>query len=239
MLRAVKAYLRTRILSLTGRNKSREERLRDELRFWNKWLKTKGLEWPDQFSERINPDLPLTAWHRRFIDHLPQQEVRILDVGAGPLTTLGKKHPEKRLEIHPVDVLAANYDELLERHGIQPPVRTMFAEAERLTRWFSEESFDFVNARNCLDHSADPVEAVRQMLLVTKRGCYALLEHIENEGEKQSYLGLHQWNFTLADGDLIVSGKKRVTNISSELSHLGDFQCSIEGEWVRASIRRR
>lgn len=239
MLRAAKAYLRSRILSLTDRNRTREERLRDELRFWNRWLQTKGLEWPEQFHARTNPDLPLAPLHRRFIDHLQQQEVRILDVGAGPLTTLGKKHPEKRLKIEAVDVLAESYDELLARHHIEPTVRTRFAEAEHLTRWFAEESFDFVHARNSLDHSADPLEAVRQILLVTKRGCYALLEHIENEAEKQHYLGLHQWNFTLVGRDLIVRGRKSLTNVSSELSALGDFQCSVEGDWIRASIRRR
>lgn len=239
MLGPVKSYLRIRLLSLMAGNKSREARLKDELRFWDKWLKTKGLQWPEQFRDRLNPDLPLAPAHRRFIDHLPQDEVRLLDVGAGPLTTLGKSHPQKRLVIDAIDVLAESYDQLLERYRIQPPVRTKFAEAEHLTRWFPEESFDFVNARNCLDHCLDPLEAVRQILLVTKRGCYALLEHIENEGEKQHYLGLHLWNFNLIGKDLIVRGKKGSTNISRELAYLGDFECSLEGGWIRVSIHRR
>jgi SAM-dependent methyltransferase len=239
MLPGLKAYLRNRVLSLTNRNKSREERLKDELRFWDRWLRTKGLEWPDQFRDRLNPDLPLSPTHRRFIDRLSQEEVQILDVGAGPLTVVGKKHPQKRLTIHAIDVLAESYDALLERYGIQPPVRTRFAEAENLTRWFAEDSFDFVNARNCLDHGVEPVEAVRQILLVTKRGCYALLEHIENEGEKQSYVGLHQWNFSMAGGDFIVRGRQTATNISRELAHLGDFQCSVEQDWIKVSIRRK
>lgn len=239
MLPGLKAYLRNHILSFTNRNKSREERLKDELRFWDRWLKTKGLEWPDQFRERIDPDLPLSPTHRRFIDQLPQEELQILDVGAGPLTVVGKKHPQKRLTIHAVDVLAESYDALLECYGIQPPVRTRFAEAESLTRWFAEDSFDFVNARNCLDHGVDPVEAVRQILLVTKRGCYALLMHIENEGEKQSYVGLHQWNFSVASGDFIVRGRQTTTNVSRELASLGDFKCSVEKDWVTVSIRKK
>jgi SAM-dependent methyltransferase len=239
MLPGFKAYLRNQILSITDRNKSREERLRDELRFWDRWMKTKGLEWPDQFRDRLNPDLPLAPKHSRLIDHLPQPELNILDVGAGPLTSVGKKHPQKRLTIHAVDVLAASYDELLARYGIQPPVRTVFAEAENLTHRFARDSFDFVNARNCLDHGVNPVAAIRQILLVTKKGCYALLEHIENEGEKQKYRGLHQWNFRIAGGDLIVTGREAETNVSSELADLGEFQCEVAREWVVASIRKK
>jgi SAM-dependent methyltransferase len=239
MLPGLKAYLRDQILSFTNRNKSREDRLKDELRFWDRWLKTKGLEWPEQFRERIDPDLPLSPTHRRFIDLLPQEEVQILDVGAGPLTVVGKKHPQKRLTVHAVDVLAEGYDTLLDRYGIQPPVRTRFAEAEHLTRWFAEGSIDFVNARNCLDHTVDPVEAVRQILLVTKKDCYALLVHIENEGEKQKYRGLHQWNFRADNGDFIVWGRETTTNVSRELPHLGDFQCSVEQGWIKVSVRRK
>jgi len=41
-----------------------------------------------------------------------------------------------------VDVLAEKYDELLARYNVRPAVRTTFAEAEHLTRWFAENSFD-------------------------------------------------------------------------------------------------
>ncbi len=213
--------------------------LEDELRFWDKWFKKKGLAWPDDYRHRLDPDAPLAEDYREFIDHIPQDEIRILDVGAGPLTVLGKKHPSKRLMIIAVDALAEKYDEMLARYHIRPAVRTTFAEAENLTRRFAENSFDLVTARNCLDHAVDPFEAVRQILLVTKSDCFAVLDHAENEGENQGYGGLHQWDFTAADGDFMIKGAGVVTNVSRQLADLGKFQCSIRNGWLRVSIRKR
>ena len=53
-------------------------------------ISTKGLQMGDNnYGKRFDPDLPLQP---RPTDLLPPQtEVHILDVGAGPLTYLGKK----------------------------------------------------------------------------------------------------------------------------------------------------
>jgi SAM-dependent methyltransferase len=226
-------------ISALSNEKSRARGLRDELNFWAQWVKTKSLAWPGDFENRLDPNSPLSHEYCAFIDHLPQEEIQILDVGAGPLTILGKKHPSKRLIIQAVDVLAESYDELLARYHVQPVVRTTFADAERLTEKFAEDEFELVTARNCLDHAADPVEAIRQILLVTKRGCFAVLDHAENEGETQSYHGLHQWNFTIIDRDLIVRGVSRAVNVSRQLSSIGEFRCSLKDNWVKVCILKK
>jgi len=239
MLPPIRTYLKRHIPTFMRRQRSRAERVADELRFWDKWFKKKGLQWPDDYRSRLDPDSPLAEEYCECIEHLPQYEIRILDVGAGPLTVLGKKHPSKRLVIVAVDVLAEKYDELLDRYHVCPAVRTTFAEAEHLTRWFAENSFDLVNARNCLDHAVDPVEAVRQMLLVTKKNCFAVLDHLEKEGEHQRYSGLHQWNFAIAEGEFLVKGAGVVTNVSRQLVHLGDFRCFLSKGWVKVRIRKK
>ena len=241
MLSKVSAYIKRGAQAFATATRSRTEGLEDEVRFWDEWFRTKGPQWPDDYQNRINPDLPLSEYHRRFIDHLPQEETKILDVGAGPLTLLGKRHPSKRLMIQATDVLAEKYDELLLKYSIHPAVKTTFAEAEKPTDKFAENTFDLVNARNCLDHAVNPLEAVRQMLLVTKKGCFAVLDHAENEGENQGYHGLHQWNLTVVDGDFIVKGKghAHAVNVSRRLAHLGDFQCSVKDKWVSVHIRKK
>lgn len=238
MLSLIKTYLKRCVPVSINRRKGRADQLQDELHFWDKWFKRHGLQWPQDYRNRLDPDCPLAEEYREFIEHLPQDEIRILDVGAGPLTVLGKKHPSKRLAITAVDVLAKRYDELLDRYGIQPVVRTQYAEAEKLTEWFPQNSFDLVNARNCLDHTADPIEAIRQILLITKKDRFAFLDHVENEGEKQRYRGLHQWNFTVMDGNFIIEGAREVTNISSLFGHLAEFQCAIKNNWVKVYIRK-
>jgi 2-polyprenyl-3-methyl-5-hydroxy-6-metoxy-1,4-benzoquinol methylase len=225
--------------SLLYPKEARAAGLRDELSFWDEWLRTKSSAWPGDYQNRLDPKFPLSQKHSALIDLVPEEEIRILDVGAGPLTILGKKHPSKLLNIQAVDILAERYDQLLAKYNVQPLIRTQFAEAERLYQKFEENSFHLVTARNCLDHAVDPLEAIRQILFVTMKRCFAVLDHAENEGETQRYQGLHQWNFTVIEGDLIVKGSGQMTNVSKQLSHLGDFRCSLNNQWVTVWIRKR
>lgn len=77
-------------------------------------------------------------------------------------------------------------------------------EAERLADAFGENSFDLVYARNCLDHGYDPMLAIQQMLKVVRVGGVVLFEHGVNEGERQGYQGLHQWNFCVSDDRFVI-----------------------------------
>jgi hypothetical protein len=69
-------------------------------RVWDKWLRTRGAGRyrPEEFARLLDPEEPLSGYYRSLIDPLAESKVRILDVGAGPLTMLGKTHPTKKLE---------------------------------------------------------------------------------------------------------------------------------------------
>lgn len=212
--------------------------LEDEIAFWDRWLRTGGGEWSEDYRRRLDPELPLSEYHRSLIDHLNAKSIRILDVGAGPLTLLGKKHPDKQLEIVATDALADQYADLLSRYAIDPPVRTVFAEAERLSRAFHANSFDLVYAQNCIDHVHNPLQAIKQMLRVAKPGCFVALGHTENEALVENFQGLHQWNFGVKDGEFMIEGADRRWNVSRELAHLGEFQCCCRNHWVQVHIRK-
>jgi SAM-dependent methyltransferase len=203
-----------------------------EVQFWDKYFKTKGLDWPEDYQQRLDPNLPISDYHRRFIDPLPTDTVRILDVGAGPLTVLGKIHPSKHLEIIATDALAEYYDRLFEKYKVVPPVRTQLSKAEDLTQLFPESSFDFVNAQNCIDHSENPVRAIRDMVKLVKPGCYVALRHGENEAEAENYLGFHQWNFTIRDGALTIFGKTETHNMTEELAAIATVESHREADTV-------
>ena len=87
---------------------------------------------------------------------------------------------------------------------------------------------DFVSARNSIDHTYDPLEAIKQMLRCVKENHIVAMDHVENEGKHQHYRGLHQWNLTLERGEFFIRGKGRVINVSSQVlpaagsRHLGD-----------------
>jgi hypothetical protein len=103
-----------------------------EVDFWTRWFGTKGLHWPDDYRRRLDPEAELDE--PLIVDRLGDlgEEVAILDVGAGPLTALGKTYPGKTLRITPVDPLAPEYDKLLDEFGVDPPVRTIFCPGEGL-----------------------------------------------------------------------------------------------------------
>ncbi len=152
----------------------------------------------------------------------------LLDVGSGPLTSLGKTMPNKTIRMRAVDPLAPEYDRMLNAQNLTPPVRTEECKGEELSSKFEAASFDLVYARNCMDHSIDPVQAFREMLAVTKPGGVVLLEHWPNEGQTEEYRGLHQWNFDCQDAEFVVWNPKRRQVVSSELGSGCRVECSLE-----------
>ncbi len=144
----------------------------------------------------------------RCISLARKSRVTILDVGAGPLTSVGKTHPDFELSIVAVDALADVYDQLLAEAAVDPPVRTLECDTERLTEMFDPDTFDVVHARNSLDHCYDPIRAVREMARVTRPGGTVVLQHYANEAETENYRGLHRWNLSVTAGRFIVSRPK-------------------------------
>jgi hypothetical protein len=99
-----------------------------ETKYWDAYFRTKGLEYADIYSMRFDPDLPLQP--RLTVLLPPHKEIHILDVGAGPLTYIGKKCEGKHIKITAVDPLADQYDRILDKYKIQPLVRTETLVAE-------------------------------------------------------------------------------------------------------------
>lgn len=203
------------------------------------WWKSNMTDWLEHPSKnkpaggiffRLNPDAELQPEVARFI-HSP--DAKVLDVGAGPLTVLGKVWDGYRLDITAVDPLAVQYAEMLSSLHVTPPLLTRFAEAESLTQDFKRSTFDLCHARNCLDHSHSPVKAIQEMLAVTKPRGVVFLNHSMNEGAKVSYIGLHQWNFRERGGDFVIASPgKRSVNVSKLLKDLADVSVEIKNGWI-------
>jgi SAM-dependent methyltransferase len=203
-----------------------------EVQFWDRYFKTKGLDWPKDYQERLNPNSPLSEYHRQFVDQLPTESVQILDVGAGPLTVIGKTHPTKQLNITATDALASYYDKLLTKYQVVPPVQTQLCKAENLMQRYEANSFDFVNAQNAVDHSEEPIRVIEDMIRLVKPGCYVALRHGENEAELEDYLGFHQWNFTIQDEAFVIFSKTETYNMSKRLAAIATVESHREEERV-------
>jgi SAM-dependent methyltransferase len=207
--------------SLLGRRLWWRTRKSSEVDFWADWLNgAPGTEqWASDRESRLIPDTPIRdplVWEE--LEQNPAEEISILDVGAGPLTALGYKYPGKTLTIVPVDPLADEYNRLLSDAGLDPPIRTIRVAGEDLVQHFGSGRFDIAYATNALDHSADPVTIISNMVTVVRQGGVVLLRHKRNEGESARYGGLHQWNFDVAGGDLLVWNNAVTVKVGSELA---------------------
>jgi SAM-dependent methyltransferase len=221
----------------------REKGVSHELDFWTRWLTTKGLHWPEDYERRLDPDSQLDE--PLIVERLSElgDDVSILDVGAGPLTILGKRYPGKSLRITPVDPLAREYDRLLAEFGVEPPVRTGFCPGEQLLERFRLGEFDVAYARNSVDHSYDAAKVVHNMVALVRPGGYVLLRHVRREGEHMKYSGFHQWNLDVEDGHLLLWNKVGRHDLTRELEPLASVQAyrqdDGEEDWVLAVIQKQ
>lgn len=209
-----------------------------EIGFWDGFLREEGGKYHTDYLERFDPALPLQPELVELVT-LPQGEtLRVLDVGAGPLTWVGRTSPDWTIEITAVDPLADAYDQLLAAHHLTPPVRTRNAAAEELRRVFRPASFDLVTARNCLDHALDPIDAIRQMIELVKPGGSVFLAHAVNEAITNQYDGLHQWNFRLDGEDFVIEDSGKLTNINQLLQGRATVTSEVlRGHWLQTTIR--
>ena len=211
-------------------------RFTHELEFWDSNLATRGGKWNADFESRLDPSSQVADFMRSKIP----DNAQVLDVGAGPLTAIGKWCGNQNISITAVDPLAQQYDELLLKHGIIPLVRTILGYGEALHDQFGSDRFDYVYAQNSVDHSEDPLSVILEMISVAKPGCWIALLHHRNEGVRQGYDGMHEWNFDKSGDDLVMWKTGHVHNVTHKVRHVAECKVSImDGNLVFAEMRKK
>jgi SAM-dependent methyltransferase len=188
----------------------------EELDFWNDVFHNPASPHYRHPVSLANPDLPFQDYLKTLLEGHVGEHIRVLDLGAGPVTQLGYVWENHTIHITPIDPLADDYNSLLASVGCTPPFPTQRCHAEEIGSRFEAESFDLVFSRNALDHAYDPMEALRQARKLLKPGGFIFLRHKRNEG-KRIYGGLHQWNFDIQDGEFVLWNMKRHYVIAKEL----------------------
>lgn len=210
-----------------------------EVAFWGEYMRTGGLEWPEDMRERLDPDAPLQEVFRALINVPEEAPVDILDVGAGPFTSVGKRWIGHDVRIVAIDPLGDEYNRLLVAHGLSVPVRTEQADGEDVAIRFAPRSFDCAFARNSLDHAYDPLRIIDGMLAVVKSGGVVVLSHAIREADTQRHEGLHQWNLYAEAGCFWIEGAGEHVNVTELVADVATTAVTEEGGWVHVAMRKR
>jgi len=215
-----------------------------ELAFWERVLPERvapgGMYVARDADPRMDGAAPITdPLMASVIDRVSGTEVSIIDVGAGPLTSVKKTHPGKQLEITATDPLADDYNRILDSLGVEPPIRTLAVRGEDLLDRFEPETFDIAFGRNSIDHAVDPAAVIRTMLDLVKPGGFVVLWHLPAEGERHRYHGLHQWNFVVRDGALLIQRPRLPTvRVGASFESVEDADCFERDGWLGCVLTR-
>ena len=213
--------------------------VRSELHFWSRWLEERGGRWPEDYHARLDPNTPFNKDVEKHFRFSAGQVINLLDVGAGPITSLGYKSDSYRIAITAVDALADDYNRLLQDAEIVPPVQTKQCAGEDLRSHFSNTRFQVCHSRNALDHFVDPRNVISAMSELLVPGGLLYVDVYKNEGQRQGYEGLHNWNFDKDESSNLVlwRGDER-HNISAMLAAAGECRVADLGHRLKLIFYR-
>jgi SAM-dependent methyltransferase len=156
---------------------------------------------------------------------------KVLDIGSGPVSMLSRSFTGERVELHAADPLAIDYLQLWDPSQYKGLVLPVASAVEELTQTFGTSVFDITHIRNALDHAANPLIGLDEMLKVTKPGGFLIVHGFANEAIEENWQGFHQWNLCWAEGnDFTISGKGGVTH---SLTKFFGERARIMRPWMR------
>ena len=219
----------------------------EEIAFWDNTLAPNNRHpW---MKLVLNPETRKDKFPPFFLDYITKikerskcQRVKVLDIGAGPLSPLGWGVDQNLFDLVAIDPLAEEYSKILNKYNISFPVKPIECSGEELTTIFDENSFDIVYCRNALDHMDNPKLVINNIFTVLVNGGYFYLDSFNKEGTHEKWSGLHQHDLFIKKGKLIHSDKRgNKTNLTSNLKFVCVYQWQAgvnPGEWFKIIFQK-
>jgi SAM-dependent methyltransferase len=203
-----------------------EKGLSAEVDWWEEVLPS-HVDWLEEWAD---PEAPMEDPRvTTLIDRIPKDTISLIDVGSGPLTALGKTYPGKTLNITATDPLAPEYVRIMREAGIEPPVAPIACRGEDLLERFRPGTFDIAFAQNALDHCADPVLVIMNMVHLVKKAGFVVLRHNRREARRTCYQGLHQWNFDVEHREFVIRRPRHDTvHVNRVLDGTATIACFVD-----------
>ncbi len=207
---------------------------RDEIEFWREFCQSE--RFVENFCTRepnpeIDQDVELFIKGYAVAQNGHGKVPKVLDIGSGPVSMLSRSFAGEQVELHAADPLADDYLQLWDSSKYKDLVLPAACAVEELSQKFGIEEFDITHIRNALDHVANPLVGLDEMLKVTKPGGFLIVHGFANEAVAEKWQGFHQWNLCWAEGnDFTISGKGGVTH---SLANFFGQRARIMRPWMR------
>ena len=197
---------------------SREDGVRDEESFWESFVQTERF-FTNWCKSSPNPELNIEIdLLISIVANNSKNNIRILDIGSGPVSILSRCTNSQKIFLQSVDPLADFYKSILPSNINEFDVNIPESvPAEDLSEKFDDDFFDIVHIRNALDHTVDPLRCLNEMYKITKESGYMVIHGFENEAVWENWIGMHQWNLYLDNESLIVSNKDGIVGNTLEI----------------------
>ena len=191
-------------------------------------------------AERLLPDFPL---QREFARDLPNEpaDLNILDIFSGPLTQLGNRHPERRVNIWQLEAQADRLAAVLDELQLTSRGELVAGSPKDVPHLWPEPIFDLVVCKQA-GLLRDPIEEVPALLATVQPGGRLVLT--VGFGEQPSSA---PWTLQLTSKGLVIQTTEKEVGLNdlldadtTEISWQAnsDARANTCG-WITISIRRR
>ena len=224
-----------------GNERAMSAGFEEEIRWWRSVLQTE--ERPAWMAEALDPARRGGQSPPMLFDFVATlalaRPAKVLDVGCGPLSPLAWGAEQGLIEVVAVDPLADEYNALLDELGVDYPIRPAVGRGEALFEQFGQD-FDFVYTRNALDHAHSPARCIEEICSVLRPGGLLYLEGFFNEGTRNRWGGLHQWDLAPACGVLTCTDPsgRRADLTGNQALHCRFQRGPNRGQWFRMVFER-
>jgi SAM-dependent methyltransferase len=196
----------------------------EELGFWQEIVTGRFPEkaWCETSRSYLTQDMPIDHPYfykiADYLDMFSETQINVANVGSGPCVPLRVTHPTHKIHMLHIDPLWPYYERILEAAGYRARTFTAPFPAETMDQALPHNHFHITWSRNALDHSWDPLKGIKNMIKITRPQGKIIVLVNANEGVRESYHGLHKWNFQpTPDGECELWNPDCLFNIGQEL----------------------
>ena len=204
-----------------------------EVAFWSSYLAQEQhrSQIVSHLSSKEDIAQPLGTFDPAVLD----ESFKVLDVGCGMAYHNCPYIDGHKIDLHYVDPLAFFYNDIAASKGVDLP-KIEFAMVEYLSAFYEPGSVSLVLIQNALDHCFQPVRGILESMKLLKCGGTLYLFHHKNEAEHENYIGFHQFNIDMCDGDLTIWNREARYNINELLAGCAHIEAEEINDHIRARI---